>query len=114
MTYKLSIQTNTKTETYNVTTREELRELIENEYQWFHIHSVHTHNAALYELDEDGEYNEESAIATLELPKHDDFSSEEITEEDDGDVTNTYSRCAKELFTEDYDGSISEFLNAIQ
>lgn len=105
--YTLVVTIDTRKEEHSVDTAAELKELLENEYSWNHIYGVHSHSAEL--LDEDG-----NVIASIDLPEHDDFSSESLEEEDDGEVSNLYARCGEDLFDNDYDGSIAEFCDSIQ
>ncbi len=111
-TLSLNIRKGTESNYYEVTSAEQIKKFLEDEYSWYNVHNVHTHDAALYEVDEDGDVYGD-AIATLSLPTHDSYSAEELTEEDGEEISNMYSRLAKEEFSGDYDGSIAEFCNTI-
>lgn len=111
-TLSLNIRKGTDSNYCEVTSAEQIKEFLQDEYSWYNIYKVHTHIAALYEVDEDGDVYGDP-IATINLPTHDSYSGEEMTNEDDGEVSNMYSRLAAEEFNEDYDGLISEFCETI-
>lgn len=112
--YQLRIVRDTKSEYHNnIVSADQVKDILEGEYNWYKIHHVHTHYAVLVKVDDDEERTE---VAHLSLLTHDDLSGEDMIEEDNGEIANLYSRLGQEYWEQDKlcDGSIADFLNQIE